>query len=52
MNKHPQSSQPISDKEYSLNQIRKIIQRNDDRFAARILTHAVKLEKAIHQHKS
>lgn len=52
MNKHTRSPQPMPDKEYSLSQLQKIIQRNDDRFAARILTHAVKLEKAIHQHKS
>lgn len=52
MIKHTQSPQPVLDKEYSLSQLQKIIQRNDDRFAARIWTHAVKLEKAIHQHKS
>lgn len=45
MIKHTQSPQPVLDKEYSLSQLQKIIQRNDDRFAARILTHAVKLEK-------
>lgn len=52
MNKHTRSPQPMPDKEHSLGQLQKIIQRNDSRFALRILTHAAKLEKAIHQHKS